>query len=69
MSSLLLHGDTVPKSEVKNKQNQETVGDIGQGKEAERERERERNLNPANILGLEPNLPKGISWDFHVHQY
>ena len=39
MSSLLLHGDTVPKSEVKNKQNQETVGVIGQGKEAERERE------------------------------
>lgn len=66
MSSLLLHGDTVPKSEVKNKQNQETVGVTGQGKEAERERE--RNLNPANILGLEPNLPKGISWDFHVHQ-
>lgn len=38
MSSLLPHGDTVPKSEVKNKQNQETVGDIAQGKEAERER-------------------------------
>ena len=64
MSSLLPHRDTVPKSEVKNKQNQETVGDIAQGKEAERE----GNPNPANIPGLEPNLPKGISWDFHVHQ-
>ena len=33
-----------------------------------RQREREGNPNPANIPGLEPNLPKGISWDFHVHQ-
>lgn len=38
MSSLLPHGNTVPKSEVRNKKNQETVGDIAQGKEAERER-------------------------------
>lgn len=37
MSSLLPHGNTVPKSEVRNKQNQETVGDMAQGKEAERE--------------------------------
>lgn len=35
----------------------------------EREREAEREgLNPENILGLEPNLPKGTSWNFHVHQ-
>lgn len=55
--------ETVPKNEAKNKQNQETVGDTERGKEAETEK-----LNPDNILGLEPNLPKGISCNFHVHQ-
>jgi len=70
---LLPHGEIIPKNEAKNKESQEIVGDTERGKEGEKEkrrkggRERETEFSEHN-LGLEPNLPKGISWIFHVHQ-
>lgn len=69
---MLLHEEIIPKNQAKNKQSQEIVGDAERGKEGEKEkrrkggRDRETEFSGSN-LGLEPNLPKGIFWIFHVH--